>query len=82
MTLLQAGKNSQVPVSNILPVSTVVTSAISGPSQLSKSRVNELPVELLANIFIFWARNDEDGPWMAAAVCQHWRKVALNSSEA
>lgn len=51
-------------------------------SESTNSRAKELPVELLANILTLWASIDEDGPWMAAAVCQHWRKVVLDSNEA
>ncbi|KAI0348249.1 hypothetical protein BDW22DRAFT_1424441 [Trametopsis cervina] len=44
--------------------------------------INRLPHEILSQIFVMWAHDDEDGPWMAAAVCGYWRKVVLATSQA
>ncbi|KAI0094407.1 hypothetical protein BDY19DRAFT_17755 [Irpex rosettiformis] len=44
-------------------------------------RVNSLPLELLTQIFVMWARIDEDGPWTASATCHHWRDIALASGQ-
>lgn len=39
--------------------------------------INNLPVELMAHILLLWSYVDDDGPWMAATVCHHWRRVVL-----
>ncbi|KAK7695086.1 hypothetical protein QCA50_002276 [Cerrena zonata] len=41
-----------------------------------------IPEELLAEFLIFWASVDEDGPWMASAVCKYWRRVVLSNPKA
>ncbi|CAL1694608.1 unnamed protein product [Somion occarium] len=47
------------------------------------SLINErLPEELLADILLRWSFIDEDGAWMASAVCKHWRRVILSCPQA
>ncbi|KAI0094406.1 hypothetical protein BDY19DRAFT_17523 [Irpex rosettiformis] len=42
--------------------------------------VNSLPMELLAQVLVFWSYLDDDAPWMASIVCHHWRNVALTTN--
>ncbi|KAI0785397.1 hypothetical protein BC629DRAFT_1440486 [Irpex lacteus] len=44
-------------------------------------RFNDLPSEILTEIFIAWSRVDENAPWTAASTCRHWRSVALASGQ-
>lgn len=44
-------------------------------------RFNDLPSEILTEIFISWSRVDENAPWTAATTCRHWRSVALASGQ-
>lgn len=49
---------------------------------IAKISIDSLPVELLAQILVLWASIDDEGPWMAASVCKHWRRVVLGSTMA
>ena len=59
------------------------------PSSIAKAHekplclfpINDLPLELITEIFIAWAYVDEDGPWTAATTCHFWRTIALASGQ-
>ena len=51
------------------------------PDEKSPFPINKLPLELLAQILVLWSYSDDDAPWMAAAVCHHWRNVALTTNK-
>ncbi|TFK56879.1 hypothetical protein OE88DRAFT_67338 [Heliocybe sulcata] len=44
--------------------------------------ISRLPVELRAEVFIRWAEEDKDGPWLASLVCKSWRKEVLSCPRA
>ncbi|KII93293.1 hypothetical protein PLICRDRAFT_694502 [Plicaturopsis crispa FD-325 SS-3] len=44
--------------------------------------IDTLPEELLAEVFVQWALQDEDALWMASLVCHQWRRVVLSCSAA
>ncbi|OBZ80070.1 hypothetical protein A0H81_01389 [Grifola frondosa] len=39
--------------------------------------INNLPVEMLEMMFIWWTEVDEDAPWIGSSVCQYWRTIIL-----
>jgi hypothetical protein len=59
----------------------VLPDARIGPP-LGALSVNDLPLELLADIFVPVAYAEDDGPWMASTVCKHWWRVVLHFPKA
>lgn len=50
--------------------------------ELMRSRMNDLPEDLLEDILVYWASQDEDAVWMACAVSKQWRRIVLGCPEA
>ena len=44
--------------------------------------IDDLPEELLAEIFVWWADIDKDAPWMATLVSRQWHSTVLSCPRA